>query len=77
MGIERYDFAVHDTVGQGLCGARDLRKLGRPFQSVARAQRRLALFHAQLQAIAVQFNFVNPALGGRRSLNQGAQLRAG
>ena len=73
--IERAGLAVDDAVGQCFRGLRDGRELGRPVQSLARAQDSLAILDPELQAIPIELHLVRPALARGGALDQLAELR--
>src|SRR6516165_6498294 len=72
--VKGYDFAVDESVGKLASLLCDRRKLFDPIQALARLQARLAILDAQLNTIAVELDFVAPALPTRRALDRGAEF---
>src|SRR4029450_10383689 len=75
MGIERHRLAVDHAIRQLLRLLGSRLELLRPVQALARAQARLAVLDAQLQAIAVELDLMRPAGRGGGTLDQLAELR--
>ena len=73
--VERHRLAVDHAVRQALGLLGDGGKFLRPVQPLARAQHRLAVLDAQLQAIAVELDLVRPAGAAGRLLDQLGELR--
>ncbi len=73
--VERHGLAVDHAVRQALGLQGDGGEFLRPIQPLARAQRRLAVADAQLQAIAVELDLVRPAGAAGRLLDQLGELR--
>ena len=73
--IERHDLAVDDGVGKLRGFFCNCRELVRPVETLAGFQRDVAVFNPHLDAIAVEFDFVHPAIAGRWPLDRGTELR--
>ena len=73
--VERHDLAIDDPVRQPGAGAGDGAEPAGPVQPLARAQDGTAAFDAELNAVAVELDLVQPTLAGRRTLDGLAELR--
>jgi hypothetical protein len=57
------DLAVDDRIRELGCSCRNGWKFVSPIEACSRLQRDIAVFNAHLDAIAVEFYFVQPAIG--------------
>ena len=73
--VQRDDFTVDQRIGQRLGCSRESAELAGPVQSLAGQQRDLAILDPQLHAVAVELDFMAPAVRVRRPLDGGAELR--
>src|SRR3954471_18085648 len=67
--------AIDQGVRQTACGFRDVRELFGPVQTLAGLQGGPAIFDTELHAVAVQLDFMAPALTAGRTFDQRAELR--
>ena len=70
--VEGDDFSVDDAIGQRAGGRRDRAEFGRPIQALAGLQGHVAVLDPHLDAIAVEFDLVDPIAAGRRPLDRSA-----
>ena len=70
--VERNDLSVDDAIGQPASRFGNGGKLCSPVEALARAHHGLAALHAQLHAVAVELDLMNPVRpdGGRLTLLQ-------
>ena len=73
--VQRHDLAVEQAIGQRARGLGDAAELGGPVEPLARAKLCVAVFDAELHAIAVELDLVRPARLRRGALDQLAELR--
>ena len=75
MAVECNSFAVEDAIRQRLCLLGDRREFPRPVETLARAQRRLAILNAKLQPVAIELHLMGPARAAGDAFDQLGQLR--
>ena len=73
--VQRNDFSVDDAIRQGSGGLCYCAELGSPIQALARLQRDVTVLYPHLNAVAVEFDLVDPVVSGRRTLHRNTQLR--
>ena len=73
--VQRDDFAVDQRIRQRLGCSRDGAELVGPVQPFSGQQRYIAILDPQLHAVAVELDFMAPAVRVRRPLDGGAKLR--
>ena len=73
--VESDDFSVHDAIRQLAGGPRYRAEFGRPIEALAGLQGDLTALNPHLDAVAVEFDLVDPIAAGRRALHRSTQLR--
>ena len=68
--VEGDDFTVHDAIRQRAGGRRYRAEFGRPIQALAGLQSDVPALNPHLDAVAVEFDLVDPIAAGRRALHR-------
>ena len=69
--VEGDDLSINDAIGQFAGGRRYRAEFGRPIQALAGFQRDVVALDPHLDAVAVEFDLVNPIAAGRWALYRG------